>query len=55
MTRSGKNIGEKNEALAESRLLSNMNGIGAGGHKYLLCNRRARILVFLKNCQELEN
>lgn len=54
MTKSGKNIGEKNEVLAGSRLQSNRNVIGGGGHKYLLYNRIARILVFLKNCQELE-
>lgn len=34
MTESGKNIGEKKEVLAGSRLQNNMNGTERGGHKY---------------------
>lgn len=38
MTESGKNIGEKKEALSGSRLLNNTNGTERGGHKHLLEN-----------------
>lgn len=36
MTKDGKNIGEKKEALAGSKLQRNVNGIGGGSRKYLL-------------------